>query len=82
MRISREYFGHRSGSASHTLLINSRRFLEGVRRGSWADTSITSTRRPRSALLRPPAWPAGRASCWNTTRKSARAGSSCRECVR
>jgi len=24
MRISREHFGHRSGSASHTFLINSR----------------------------------------------------------
>ena len=29
MRISREHFGHRSGSASHTFLINSRHFLEG-----------------------------------------------------
>ena len=27
MRISREHFGHRSGSASHTFLINSRHFL-------------------------------------------------------
>jgi hypothetical protein len=35
MRISREHFGHRSGSASHTFLINSRYFLEGMRRGSW-----------------------------------------------
>ena len=34
MRISREHFGHRSGSASHTFLINSRHFLEGMRRGS------------------------------------------------
>ena len=38
MRISREHFGHRSGSASHTFLIKSRRFLEGMRRGSWAET--------------------------------------------
>ena len=46
MRISREHFGHRSGSASHTFLINSRHFLEGMRRGSWAETSITSTASP------------------------------------
>jgi hypothetical protein len=26
MRISREHFGHRSGSASHTFLINSRHY--------------------------------------------------------
>jgi hypothetical protein len=43
MRICPEHFGHRSGSASHTFLINSRHFLEGMRRGSWAETSITST---------------------------------------
>jgi hypothetical protein len=41
-RISREHFGYRSGSASHAFLINSRHFLEGMRRGSWAETSITS----------------------------------------
>ena len=29
MRISREHFGHRSGSASHTFLINSRRAPRG-----------------------------------------------------
>ena len=46
MRISREHFGHRSGSASHTFLINSRHFLEGMPRGSWAETSITSTASP------------------------------------
>ena len=37
MRISREHFRHRSGSDSHTFLINSRHFLEGIRRGSWAE---------------------------------------------
>jgi hypothetical protein len=37
MSISRERFGHRSGSASYTFLINSRHFLEGMRRGSWAE---------------------------------------------
>jgi hypothetical protein len=41
MRISREHFGHRSGSATHTFLINSRHFLEGMRHGSRAETSIT-----------------------------------------
>jgi hypothetical protein len=46
MRISREHFGHRSGSASYAFLINSRHFLEGMRRGSWAETSITSTASP------------------------------------
>ena len=46
MRISREHFGHRSGWASHTFLINSRHFLEGMRRGSWAETSITSMASP------------------------------------
>ena len=30
--ISREHFGHRSGSGSHPSLINSRHFLEGMRR--------------------------------------------------
>jgi hypothetical protein len=32
MRISREHFGHRSASASHTFLINSHHFLEGMAR--------------------------------------------------
>ena len=60
MRISREHFGHRSGSASHTFLINSRHFLEGMRRGSWAETSIISTASPSACtsssacLARPP----------------------------
>ena len=43
---SREHFEHRSGSASHTFLINSRHFLEGTRRRSWAETSMTSTASP------------------------------------
>jgi hypothetical protein len=46
MCISREHFGHRSESTSHTFLINSRHFLEGMRRGSWVETSITSTASP------------------------------------
>ena len=38
-----------SGTAAvrpHTFMINSRHFLEGMRRGSWAETSITSTASP------------------------------------
>ena len=42
LRISREHFGHRRGSASHTFLINSRHFLEGMRRGSWAETRVAA----------------------------------------
>ena len=48
MRISREHFGHRSGSASHTFLINSRHFLEGMRRDWWAETSIWAIRTSNS----------------------------------
>ena len=40
VRISREHFGHRSGSASHTFLINSRHFVE-MRRRSWAKRSLS-----------------------------------------
>ena len=55
-----EHFGHRSGSASHTFLIDSRHFLKGMRRGSWAETSIASTASPSVCisfvrLLGPPA---------------------------
>jgi hypothetical protein len=48
MGISREHFGHRSGSASHTFLINSRHFLEGMRRDWWAETSIRAIRTSNS----------------------------------
>ena len=44
MGISRDHFGHRSGSASHSFLINSRHFLEGMRRDWWAETSIRAIR--------------------------------------
>ncbi len=42
MRISREHFGHMSGSASQTFLISSRHLAEGMRRGLCSVTSITS----------------------------------------
>jgi hypothetical protein len=51
MGSSREHFGHRSGSASHTFLINSRHFLEGMRRGWWAETSIRAIRTSTSCSV-------------------------------
>lgn len=42
MRISREHFGHMSGSASQTFLISSRHLADGMRRGLCSETSITS----------------------------------------
>ena len=51
MRISREHFRHSSGSASRTFLINSRHFSEGMRRGSWAETSISSTASPSQEAI-------------------------------
>ena len=47
---SREHFGHRSGSASHAFLINSRYFLEGMRRGSCPCAHGRAPRHPRWTL--------------------------------
>jgi hypothetical protein len=40
MRISFWHFGQRSGSASHTLLMSSRHFLDGMQRGVFSEKAL------------------------------------------